>query len=70
MIISLIKYLFKYKRFNIEDLNLVRKIKIALVNLKRARNVHRSVANEDKRLIDEINFNFIRLTETLEKIHD
>ncbi len=61
VISSLIKYLFKYKRFKIEDLSLVRKIKIALVNFKRARNVYRSVADEDKRLIDEVNFNFIRL---------
>lgn len=70
VISSLIKYLFKYKHFKIEDLSLVHKIKIGLINLKRARNVYRSAADEDKRFIDEINFNFIKLNENIEKIHD
>lgn len=40
VISSLIKYLFKFKKFKTEDLNLVKKIKLGLINFKRVRNVY------------------------------
>jgi len=40
VISSFLKYLFKFKKFRREDLNLVKKIKMGLINFKRARVVY------------------------------